>query len=191
MKPRRVRISSAMTPRDAGSSRDAGPRSRSGAERRGSRGRGVPPQLRRELWKRTSSRNTSRRSAHHAGDRGCTAPLAMRSMALSIPGEVGRRPFRPPAALALFVALASIGYVVYWLAPSWPFVFVDCYICHGLGRAWRSCPLRRRRRRAAKERRVMGSQCNRYCAVHRSSSHQRSAASRSPRSASCRGCDGD
>ena len=27
-------------------------------------------------------------------------------------------------ALALFVAVASIGYAIYWLAPSWPFVFV-------------------------------------------------------------------
>jgi MFS family permease len=27
-------------------------------------------------------------------------------------------------ALLLFVALATLGYVLYWLAPSWPFVFV-------------------------------------------------------------------
>jgi MFS family permease len=27
-------------------------------------------------------------------------------------------------ALSLFVALAAVGYVVYWVAPSWPFVFV-------------------------------------------------------------------
>src|SRR2546422_10914680 len=27
-------------------------------------------------------------------------------------------------ALLLFVALATIGYALYWIAPSWPFVFV-------------------------------------------------------------------
>jgi len=37
-------------------------------------------------------------------------------------------------ALLLFVALATIGYVVYWAAPSWPFVFVGLV----LALAWSS-----------------------------------------------------
>jgi len=37
-------------------------------------------------------------------------------------------------ALRLFVALATIGYVVYWAAPSWPFVFVGLV----LAMAWSS-----------------------------------------------------
>ena len=37
-------------------------------------------------------------------------------------------------ALLLFVALATIGYVIYWAAPSWPFVFVGLV----LAMAWSS-----------------------------------------------------
>src|SRR5262245_56493975 len=37
-------------------------------------------------------------------------------------------------ALLLFVALATIGYVIYWAAPSWPFVFAGLV----LAMAWSS-----------------------------------------------------
>ena len=41
----------------------------------------------------------------------------------SLPGgwiadHYGRR-----RALTLFISLAAVGYAIYWLAPSWPFVF--------------------------------------------------------------------
>src|ERR1051326_1655333 len=37
-------------------------------------------------------------------------------------GWIGDR-FGRRRALRLFVALATVGYILYWLAPSWPFVF--------------------------------------------------------------------
>jgi len=88
-------------------------------------------------------------------------------------------------ALLLFVTLATLGYVLYWLAPSWPFVFVGLVFVM----AWSSMasPTLFAIVGDARPRAVgrSDSRCNRSCGVCRSPSRQSSVAWRSRRTA-CR-----